>query len=210
MKEKSKKFLLLLLCGLALAEGIGIGLLYFKLRDIREKIISYVEGLNFILREGGGFRFTIASDYINPEHFAIIHIAEQMETPEKIYEFCAHQVRYNPETTEDNLYDHHVLMESRESNCAGHANLLCALLRAKGFESGHCRVIYGSILKGGERVNHAWVKLFWNNKWIVLDSTNFTPIRNFGAWSKEEFYRTFKVIPVFEYNDTFTNFRMME
>ncbi len=210
MKLLGKNFLLILLCGLVLLEALVIGLFYFQLKTTRERITSYVEGLNFILREGGGFRFAIASDYINPEHYAIIHIAERMKTPEEIYEFCAHQVRYNPATTESNLYDYYVLMESRESNCAGHANLLCSLLRAKGIKSEDCRVVYGSILKGGERVNHAWVKLFWNNKWVVLDSTNFTPIRSFGAWSKEEFYRTFKVVPVFEYNDTFTNFRMIE
>lgn len=212
-KEKSKRpfqIFISFLVLLVLIEGVIIGSLYSKLKTARVKIEAYVEGLNFVLREGGGFRFGRAREYINPEHFAIKHMAEVLKSPEETYTFCAHEVRYNPTTTEDNLYDYHILMEARESNCVGHSNLLCSLLRAKGFGSEHCRVIYGSILIEGKRVNHSWVKLFWNDKWIILDSTNFTPIKNFGAWSKDEFYRTFKVIPVFEYNDDFSNFRVIE
>lgn len=210
LKKKISFFLILGLGILVVLEGIIIGSLYSKLKIAHEKIDAYVEGLNFILREGGGFRFSIASDYINPKNYAITHISGILGSPEKIYEFCAHEVKYNPVTTENNLYDYQVLTESRESNCVGHSNLLCSFLLAHGFKSEDCRVVYGSIFKDGEQVNHSWVKLFWNKKWIILDSTNFTPIRSFGGWSRDEFYKTFKVVPVFEYNDIFTNFRVIE
>lgn len=210
MRKKIYFYLFLIVGILVVAEGIIIVSLYSKLRRVNEKVDSYVESLNFILREGGGFRFGRAREYINPEHFAIKHMAEVLKNPEEIYVFCAHEVHYNPTTTEDNIYDYHILMEARESNCVGHANLLCSLLRARGFGNEHCRVIYGSILIEGKRVNHAWVKLFWDDKWIILDSTNFTPIRDFGSWTRDEFYHTYKVIPVFEYNDDFSNFRVFE
>lgn len=213
-KEKSKRpfpIFISFLVLLVLIEGVIIGLFYPKMRKLQGEISEYTESLNFILREGGGFRFSIASSYINPGHFAIQHmVKEVLKTPEEIYLFCAHQIRYNQDTTEENIFDFNVLVKSEESNCAGHSNLLCSLLRANGFPPEHCRVIYGSILKDGKRLNHAWVKLFWNDKWIILDSTNFTPIRSFGGWSRDEFYRTFKVIPVFEYNDTFVKFRIIE
>lgn len=210
MKKISKNLLLYFLGLIIIVEGIGLYSYFRKYREDEKKIKLYIESLNFILREGGGFRFALASSYINPQNYAIRHMAEVLKSPEEIYMFCAHEIRYNPTTTEDNLYDYHVLMDSRESNCAGHSNLLCSLLRAKWAASDNCRVVYGSIIKEGQRVNHSWVKLFWNGKWIILDSTNFAPIRNFGGWTKEEFYRTFKVIPVFEYNDTFANFRVVE
>lgn len=210
LKEKVKKLLLYFLGLIIIVEGIGLYYGFRRYKSAEEKIVSYIESLNFILREGGGFRFSIARSYINPEHYAIRHMAEVLKSPEEIYLFCAHEVHYNPVTTENNLYDYNVLMESRESNCAGQSNLLCSLLRAKWASKENCRVVYGSILKEGQRVNHAWVKLFWNGQWIILDPTVLTPIRHFGGWTRDEFYRTYKVVPVFEYNDTFVKFRVIE
>ncbi|HCJ67206.1 MAG TPA: hypothetical protein DHV62_07775 [Elusimicrobia bacterium] len=210
MKGKVKNLLLYFLGLIVIIEGIGFYFYFRKYKIDEGKIAFYIESLNFILREGGGFRFSVASRYINPEHYAIRHMTEVLKSPEEIYLFCAHEVKYNPTTTEDNLYDYNVLMETRESNCAGHSNLLCSLLRAKWTSAENCRVVYGSILKEGQRVNHSWVKLFWNGQWIILDSTNFTPIRHFGGWTRDEFYRVYQVVPVFEYNDTFTNFRVIE
>ncbi len=169
------------------------------------RINAYMKSLDFILHEGGGFNFPNARNYINPSDQTIVHLAQELETPEKIFDFVRHYVKYENITSEENLYDY-IVLDSKESNCAGQSNLLCSILRAYGFPPQECRIVYGRIVKNKVEGNHAWVELVLKGNWIVLDPTPFTPYRKFGGWLKRDFYRKYQVVPVFEYNDAYAQF----
>ncbi len=176
-------------------------LFYFYFLHIREynTINEYKEALKFILREGGGFNYSICNEYITPNNPQVASLAQQLKTPENAFNFVATKISYRFEVTEDLLYPF-VVLSRGFSNCAGQANLLASLLLAQGIPEKNVWVVYGSIVLNRMRGNHAWVELYYNNQWIVLDSTMLTPYKGFGKYGKQQFYQDFKVIPVIRYN----------
>lgn len=197
-------FQLLLIVGIVFsgAESIYLGQ---QLATTRERSGVYLRELNFLQREAGGFTFYEASSYVQVDSPLIRQKTEELRTPQKIFDFVDKEVSYYGSTFEDNIYAENVLT-TKNSNCLGQANLLCALLRDFGFSSEHCHITYGSITKNGKEGSHAWVELYYNNTWIVLDPTELTGHYGFNFWTEEDFYRRFHILPIFEYNDTYSRF----
>jgi len=186
---------------------LGVGSIYLgrELTALKKRAEVFSREINFLQREAGGFTFYEASSYVQVDSPLIRQKTEELQTPQNIFNFVDKKVSYFGSTYEDNIYAENVLI-TKNSNCLGQANLLCALLRDFGFSSEHIHITYGSITKKGKEGSHAWVELYYNNGWIVLDPTELTGNYAFAFWSKEDFYRSFKVLPVFEYNDTYSRF----
>lgn len=176
-----------------------------KVAAVQNKNQIYLRELNFLQREGGGFNFHKASSYVQVDSPSVRQLAEALGDPEKIYQYMVDEIGYYGITFENNIYAENVL-QTKKSNCLGQANLFCALLRVLGFSSKNCYIIYGSINKGGVEGSHAWVELCYNKRWLVLDPTGVTGEHDFNFWDKKEFYKHFKVLPIFEYNDTYSRF----
>lgn len=174
---------------------------FYSLHISEHKAINnYKEALKFILREGGGFNYSICNEYVMPADSQIVSLAQELQTPENAFSFVANKIGYRFEVTEDLLYPF-VILNRGYSNCVGQANLLASLLLAQGNQPRNVWVVYGSIVLNKNRGNHAWVEFYYNNKWIVLDSTLLTPYKGFANYEKSKFYSDFQVIPVIRYNN---------
>lgn len=175
--------------------------LYFYKIHLNElsAIQNYQEALRFILREGGGFNYSICNEYITPNDPQVLSLASNLKTPEAAFDFVVNNIQYYFEVTEDLLYPF-VILSKGYSNCVGQANLLASLLIAQGIDPKNVKVVYGSIVLNKNRGNHAWVELYYKNKWIVLDPTLLTQYKGFDGYEKSKFYLDYRVIPVICYN----------
>ncbi len=195
-----KKFFLVCLFFAALAQAFL--LFYFYSLHTREyqAINEYKEALRFILREGGGFNYSICNQYITPDDPQIVSLAKSLQTPENAFNFIVTRIGYRFEVTEDLLYPF-IILNRGYSNCVGQANLLASLLIALGNPEKNVWVVYGSIVLNKKRGNHAWVEFKYNGQWSVLDPTLLTPYKGFAKYERYKFYSDFKIVPVIRYNN---------
>lgn len=122
--------------------------------------------------------------YVMPNNPSVVENARG-KTRKEIYEFVANSywvsdnvlngVRekwLSPETflSETKLMNSNPTTEIA-SDCSEQANALVSLLRSRGVSSSKVRVVLGIVDFDGE-YGHAWVEIFEDGKWLVLDPTS--------------------------------------
>ncbi|MBE0521033.1 MAG: transglutaminase domain-containing protein [Candidatus Methanoperedenaceae archaeon] len=97
--------------------------------------------------------------------------AESMKSPEEIYLFVRDNIEYSEQYNKQRLAVQ--VLENRQGDCLGEADLLAALLIAKGYSTDDVVVTMGHVNVMGENRHHAWVEFNNNGIWMVLDATSY-------------------------------------
>jgi|Deesub1362A_J573_1020465.scaffolds.fasta_scaffold01552_7 transglutaminase-like putative cysteine protease len=145
--------------------------------------------------------------HLKPEAAKVRAIAVQLRSPEAAYYFVRDEIAYDPFTNSSKNAEE--VLEARVGNCIEKASLLASILRAQGIPKEHVYVALGTVYEDGYHPdippeNHAWVELYYNGEWYVLDATpylgNFSP----WQWRREDYYRQHRAESYFIYNDRYT------
>lgn len=126
-------------------------------------------------------------------------LAGSMESPEEIYLFVRDKIEYSEEYNKERLAVQ--VLENGQGDCLGEADLLAALLIAKGYSTDDVVVAMGHVNVLGEDSHHAWVEFNNNGKWIVLDATSYLGNYEFNTWDRGSYYRTFYAKPYAKFNN---------
>lgn len=130
---------------------------------------------------------------------AIKELSASLGGPEQIYLFVRDKIDYSEKY--DKQRSAVEVLKSRQGDCLGKADLLAGLLLAYGYSHDEVEVAMGYVNNHGERMHHAWVELKMNGKWMVLDSSTFLSLFDFGSLDRESFYKTYQAEPYAEFND---------
>jgi hypothetical protein len=132
---------------------------------------------------------------------AIKELAISLGGPKEIYQFVRDDIEYSEE------YDEHRMatdvLDTRKGDCLGKSDLLAGLLLAYGYSSKDVMVSMGYVTLNGEKKHHAWVEVYSNGKWIVLDSSEFLGNFEFNRWNRSIFYQVYQASPYAVFNDKF-------
>ncbi len=137
---------------------------------------------------------------------AIKGLAKSMEGPEEIYKFVRDEIKYSEDYDDKRMATE--VLDSKQGDCLGKANLLAGLLLAYGYSSNEVIVSMGYVTRNDGPRHHAWVELKSNGKLIVLDSSQFLGKFEFDRWEKVSFYQAYQAQPYAEFNDRFVHVNM--
>lgn len=137
---------------------------------------------------------------------AIKELARSMGGPDEIYRFVRDEIKYSEDFDEKRMATE--VLDSKQGDCLGKANLLTGLLLAYGYSSEEVTVSMGYVTRNDGLRHHAWVELDINGKWIVLDPSQFLGNFEFDQWDKESFYQAYQAKPYAEFNDRFVHVNM--
>ena len=132
---------------------------------------------------------------------AIKELAKSMGSPDEIYRFVRDEIKYSEDYDEKRIAIE--VLNSKQGDCLGKSDLLAGLLLAYGYSSKEVIVSMGYVTRNDVRRHHAWVELYSNGKWIVLDSSQFLGNFEFDRWDKESFYLAYQAQPYVEFNNRF-------
>lgn len=144
-----------------------------------------------------------ASLLVGSDDPKIKELAQSLGSPEKIYLFVRDEVEYSEKY--DKRRTAAEVLESREGDCLGQADLLVSLLLAYGYTGKEVMVSMGYTLHNGERRHHAWVEFNNKGRWLVLDASRFMGTFEFEKWDRESFYQAFQAEPYAQFNDEYVH-----
>lgn len=133
----------------------------------------------------------------------IKELAVSLGSPEKIYLFVRDEVEYSEKYDKQRTAAE--VLESRQGDCLGQADLLSSLLLAYGYTGEEVKVSMGYVVRNGERRHHAWVEFNNKGKWIVLDASRFVGTFEFEKWDKNSFYQAFQAETYAQFNDEYVH-----
>jgi len=133
----------------------------------------------------------------------IKELALSMGSPEKIYLFVRDEVEYSENYNKRRTAAE--VLESREGDCLGQADLLASLLLGYGYTGEEVMVSMGYTVHNGERRHHAWVEFNNNGRWMALDASRFMGTFEFERWDRESFYQAFQAEPYAQFNDEYVH-----
>ncbi len=132
---------------------------------------------------------------------AIKELAVSLGGQEEIYKFVRDNIDYSEDYDERRIAAE--VLDTRQGDCLGKANLLAGLLIAYGYSSKDVIVSMGYVTLNKERKHHAWVELNSNGKWMVLDTSQFLGNFEFNRWDRTSFYEVYQAQPYAEFNDRY-------
>ncbi len=138
----------------------------------------------------------------------IKELARSLGSPENIYLFVRDEVEYSENY--DKRRTAAEVLESRQGDCLGQADLLASLLLAYGYTGEEVKVSMGYTvhldgIHNGERLHHAWVEFNNKGRWLVLDASRFMGTFEFEQWDRESFYQAFQAEPYAQFNDEYVH-----
>lgn len=133
----------------------------------------------------------------------IKELALALGSPENIYLFVRDEIEYSEDY--DKRRTAREVLESRQGDCLGQADLLAALLLAYGYTEEEVHVDMGYTVHNGERRHHAWVEFNNKGRWLVLDPSRFMGKFEFERWDRDSFYKTFEAEPYAQFNDEYVH-----
>lgn len=133
----------------------------------------------------------------------IKELAVSLGSPEKIYLFVRDEIEYSEKY--DKRRTAAEVLESRQGDCLGQADLLASLLLAYGYTEDEVHVDMGYTIHNGERRHHAWVEFNNKGRWLVLDATRFMGTFEFERWDRESYYQTFRAEPYAQFSDGYVH-----
>lgn len=132
---------------------------------------------------------------------AIRELAVSLGGPEEIYRFVRDNIDYSEDYDERRMSTE--VLNTRQGDCLGKANLLAGLLIAYGYSSKEVMVSMGYVTINEKSNHHAWVELNSNGKWIVLDSSQFLGNFEFNRWDLTSFHEAYQAQPYAKFNDQY-------
>ncbi|MDD5473359.1 MAG: transglutaminase-like domain-containing protein [Candidatus Methanoperedens sp.] len=182
------------------------GFLFFENMRNEEQVVKISEQFTKVIHEADILNaevpdpvFKYAPLMIDAGDPRIKELASSLRGKEEIYLFVRNKIEYSEKY--DTRRTATEVLESRQGDCLGHADLLAALLRADGYTEDEVVVSMGYVSLNGERRHHAWVEFNDKGKWIVLDASKFLGKFEFGRWDIESFYQTFQAESYVKFND---------
>lgn len=133
----------------------------------------------------------------------IKELAVSLGSPEKMYLFVRDEVEYSEKY--DKRRTAAEVLESREGDCLGQADLLASLLLAYGYTGDEVHVDMGYTVHNGEKRHHAWVEFNNKGRWLVLDASRFMGKFEFEQWDRASFYQAFQAEPYAQFNDKYVH-----
>jgi hypothetical protein len=118
--------------------------------DAVQNLISQLSGIQEIYDESLSWTW-VSEEYLNDEE-------EYWYTPEEF-------LTKTPEMMQNPTKG------TPASDCSEKANTLVSLLLASGYSAENVRVVLGLVDFDGELGGHAWVEIYENEQWLVLDPT---------------------------------------
>ncbi len=133
----------------------------------------------------------------------IKELAQSLGSPEKMYLFVRDEVEYSEKY--DKRRTAAEVLESREGDCLGQADLLASLLLAYGYTGEEVKVSMGYTVHNGEKRHHAWVEFNNKGRWLVLDASRFMGTFEFEMWDRASYYQSFQAEPYAQFNDEYVH-----
>lgn len=175
------------------------GYLFYEEQRLKENLANVTREAEMLNAEVPDSVIKYAPLLVDAEEPEIKELATALNKPEEIYLFVRDKIEYSQDYTERRTASD--VLNSKQGDCLGKADLLAALLLARGYTDREVFVNMGHITYDGVRRHHAWVEFNYKGKWLVLDSSQFLGKFEFERWDKEEFYQAYRARPYAEFND---------
>ncbi len=175
------------------------GYLFFEEQRLEDRLMKVTHETDILNAEVPDPVFKYAPLLVDAGDPTIKELAASLGGPEEIYLFVRDEVEYSEDYNKRRTAVD--VLESRQGDCLGQADLLASLLLAYGYTEDEVLVGMGYVNLNGERRHHAWVEFNNKGKWIVLDSSKFRGTFEFGMWDRESFYQAFQTESYVKFND---------
>lgn len=179
----------------------GSGVLFFENQRLQGELAKITHETEILDAEVPDPVIKYAPLLVGADEPRIKELAASLGSPESIYLFVRDKVEYSEDYNKRRTAIE--VLDSRQGDCLGQADLLASLLLAYGYTKEEVRVSMGHVTRDGVRSHHAWVELNRNGKWLVLDASRFLGTFEFGRWDRESFYQTFHASPYAQFNDEY-------
>ncbi len=177
------------------------GYLFFEEQRLEDRLMKVTHEVDILNAEVPDPVFKYAPLLVDAGDPKIKGLAASLGGPEEIYLFVRDKVEYSEDYNKRRTAIE--VLESRQGDCLGKADLLVALLMAYGYTEDEVQVSMGYVNINGEKRHHAWVEFYNKGKWVVLDSSTFLGTFEFGRWDMESFYQAFQAKSYVKFNDKY-------
>lgn len=177
------------------------GYLFFENRQLESQLATVTREAGILDAEVPDPVLKYAPLLVGKDDIRIKELAQSLGSAEKIYLFVRDEIEYSEDY--DKRRTAIEVLESRQGDCLGQADLLAALLLAYGYTEEEVHVDMGYAVHNGEKRHHAWVEFYNNGRWIVLDASGFMGTFEFDTWERESYYTAFEAEPYAQFNDEY-------
>lgn len=177
------------------------GYLFFEEQRLEDKLMKVTHEEDILNAEVPDPVIKYAPLLVDAGDPRIKGLAASLGGPEEIYLFVRDKVEYSEDYNKRRIAID--VLDTRQGDCLGKADLLAALLLAYGYTEDEVAVSMGYVNLHGERRHHAWVEFNNKGKWVVLDSSTFLGIFEFDRWERESFYQAFQGESYVKFNDKY-------
>lgn len=175
------------------------GYLFYEEQSLKERLADITREAEMLNAEVPDPVIKYAPLLVDAEDTEIRELAATLNKPEEIYLFVRDRIEYSVDYTEGRSASE--VLDSKQGDCLGKADLLAALLLAKGYSDKEVFVSMGHVTFDGAKRHHAWVEFNSKGKWLVLDSSQFLGNFEFERWGRESFYDAYRARPYAEFNN---------
>jgi len=197
----SRRFLILGFLSILLILSAASGYLFMENQVLDGKLNQIIDQKSLLDAEVPDPVLKYAPLLVNSKDPMIKELAESLGGQEEIYRFVRDNIDYSEDYDERRMATE--VLDTRQGDCLGKANLLAGLLIAYGYSSKEVMVNMGYVTLNEERKHHAWVELNSSGKWMVLDSSQFLGNFEFNKWERTSFYEVYQAQPYAEFNDRY-------
>ena len=197
----SRRFFILGFLSILLILSAASGYLFMENQVLDGKLNQIIDQKSLLDAEVPDPVLKYAPLLVNSKDPMIKELAESLGGQEEIYRFVRDNIDYSEDYDERRMATE--VLDTRQGDCLGKANLLAGLLIAYGYSSKEVMVNMGYVTLNEERKHHAWVELNSSGKWMVLDSSQFLGNFEFNKWERTSFYEVYQAQPYAEFNDRY-------
>lgn len=197
----SRRFFILGFLSILLILSAASGYLFMENQELDGKLNQIIDQKSLLDAEVPDPVLKYAPLLVNSKDPMIKELAESLGGQEEIYRFVRDNIDYSEDYDERRMATE--VLDTRQGDCLGKANLLAGLLIAYGYSSKEVMVNMGYVTLNEERKHHAWVELNSSGKWMVLDSSQFLGNFEFNKWERTSFYEVYQAQPYAEFNDRY-------
>src|SRR6185369_12925950 len=119
------------------------------------------------------------SSLVTPDDGRVKALARELKTPRNAYLYLRDSVAFDPSLP---VLPAGEIASQKRASCLGKAVLLCSLYLAMGMCSNEVRIVTGEVEAGAGILDHAWVELEHEGRFLQQDSTGLL-----GRFSFDQF-----------------------
>jgi len=204
--KPGRRFFILGFLSILLILSAASGYLFMENQELDGKLNQIIDQKSLLDAEVPDPVLKYAPLLVNSKDPMIKELAVSLGGQEEIYRFVRDNIDYSEDYDERRMATE--VLDTRQGDCLGKANLLAGLLIAYGYSSKEVMVNMGYVTLNEERKHHAWVELNSSGKWMVLDSSQFLGNFEFNRWDRTSFYEVYQAQPYAEFNDRYVQVDM--